>query len=119
MISTISTDVGTEYTNLNTYAANANTMASYVYGASNGHASGSSNYSTLSTGVTGATANFNSIYNTLKDMNINTDSMTDYKDIMKFVTYGIGCGILGKLFKLIFSSYNMVLDISNFHSQAP
>ena len=98
MSTTISSDVGTEYTNLNTYAANTNTMSTYVYGASNGHASGSATYTTLSSGVTGAAASFNSIYDTLDGMKIKTDSMTDYKDIMKFVTYGIGIGMLGNIF---------------------
>jgi hypothetical protein len=94
MTSKISANINTEYTNLNTYAANVHTMAGYVYGASNGHASGSSNYDTLSSGVTGAATNFDSIYNTINNMDITTDQMTDYKDIMKFVTYGMGCGIL-------------------------
>jgi len=94
LVSTISTDIGTEYTTLKTYATKANTMGSTVYGVSNGHASGTANYNTLSSGVTGAATSFNSIYSTLDGMNIKTDSMTDYKELMKFVTYGIGIGVL-------------------------
>lgn len=94
LVSTISTDIGTEYTNLNTYAANANTMAGYVYGVSNGAASGTSTYATLKDGIDTAVTSFNSIYNTIDNMNIKTESMTDHKAVMKFITYGIGIGVL-------------------------
>ena len=98
MISTISSDVGTEYTNLNTYAADANTMAGYVYAASNAAASGSTTYATLKNGIDTAVTTFNSLYDTIDNMDIKTSSMTDHKAIMKFITYGIGIGVLGKLF---------------------
>ena len=96
MQTTINTDIGTEFTNLNTYAADTYSMAGFVYAVSNAANNGS--YATLKNGIDTAVTQFGSIYDTIDKMDIKTSAMTDHKKLMKFFTYGIGIGVIGKLF---------------------
>jgi len=94
MDNTISPGIGTEYADLKIWGDSTNTMATYVYGASNGHASGSATYTTLQSGINSAVSNFDSMYNTIDKMSISTGALTKYSGVMKFVTYGIGIGVI-------------------------
>jgi len=95
LTSGISSAVSTEITNLKTYATNVNTASAAVYAVSNAAPSGSSTYTTLASGVNAAIATFDSLYNTLNNMNIKPDSLTDHKSTMVLITYIIGLAILG------------------------
>jgi len=94
MDSTISPAIGTEYTTLKSYSTDVNTMATFVQAASNGNASGTATYTALKSGVNSAIDLFDSLYNTIDKMGISTGAMTDHKEVMKFVTYGIGIGAI-------------------------
>jgi len=94
MDSTISPAIGTEYTTLKSYSTDVNTMATFVQAASNGNASGTATYATLQSGIETAVAKFDSMYATIEKMNIGTGGLTKYSGGMKFVTYGIGIGII-------------------------
>jgi len=95
MTTYISADLKTEYSTLQTQASNWNKSNTQVYGMSNAHGSGATNWNTFSSGMTSAQTSFNSIYKTFNTSDIKGDALTKFKPIMIIVIWALGFTTIG------------------------